>query len=49
MENDTEEGGQKEQKRRIRKGMMKKKIQENRKNMNKRLINLLHQSFTFKF
>jgi len=35
MEQDTEKGGQKEHKIRIRKGMMKKEIQENRKNMKK--------------
>ena len=42
MEQDTEKGGQKEQKRRIRTGIMKKKIQENRKNIKKRIIKELN-------
>jgi hypothetical protein len=42
MEEDTENGGQKEHKRRIRKGMMKKKIQEKRKNMKRRIIKELY-------
>jgi hypothetical protein len=35
MEQDTEKGAQKRHKRRIRKGMMKKEAQENRKNAKK--------------
>jgi hypothetical protein len=42
MEQDTEKGGQKGHKGRIRKGMMKKKLQENRKNMKKRIIKELN-------